>query len=117
MKPYYTETSQAITFEQILERFHARPSGADWMARCLAHDDGEAPERWSLSLAQKNGKILLHCHAGCDTKDVLRAASLRFEDLQEGPRIVATYDYKDEHGQLLFQVVRYEPKTFSQALC
>src|SRR5439155_25244135 len=29
-------------------------------------------------------------------------------------RIVATYDYTDENGKLLFQVVRYEPKGFSQ---
>jgi hypothetical protein len=29
-------------------------------------------------------------------------------------RIVATYDYKDEEGQLLYQVVRYEPKEFRQ---
>lgn len=27
---------------------------------------------------------------------------------------VATYDYQDERGKLLFQVVRYEPKTFRQ---
>jgi antitoxin (DNA-binding transcriptional repressor) of toxin-antitoxin stability system len=30
------------------------------------------------------------------------------------PRIVATYDYRDEAGQLLFQVVRLEPKSFRQ---
>ena len=29
-------------------------------------------------------------------------------------RIVATYDYIDEHGEVLFQVVRLEPKTFRQ---
>jgi putative DNA primase/helicase len=29
-------------------------------------------------------------------------------------RIVATYDYRDETGALLFQVVRYAPKTFRQ---
>src|SRR5262245_3843677 len=30
----------------------------------------------------------------------------------QSPRIVATYDYRDESGTLLFQVVRYEPKDF-----
>lgn len=30
------------------------------------------------------------------------------------PRIVATYDYADEDGELLFQVCRLEPKTFRQ---
>ena len=31
-----------------------------------------------------------------------------------GRRIVETYDYVDESGKLLFQVVRYEPKDFRQ---
>jgi hypothetical protein len=30
------------------------------------------------------------------------------------PRIVAQYAYRDERGELLFQVVRYEPKDFRQ---
>jgi hypothetical protein len=30
------------------------------------------------------------------------------------PRIAATYDYPDEAGELLFQVVRFEPKGFKQ---
>ncbi|MCS6304899.1 MAG: DUF3987 domain-containing protein [Nitrospira sp.] len=30
------------------------------------------------------------------------------------PRIVATYDYTDKAGKLLFQVVRFEPKDFRQ---
>ena len=29
-------------------------------------------------------------------------------------RIVETYDYDDEDGKLLYQVVRYEPKDFRQ---
>lgn len=34
---------------------------------------------------------------------------------QVGPRrITKTYDYRDERGELLFQVVRMEPKTFRQ---
>lgn len=33
---------------------------------------------------------------------------------EEGPRIVATYDYRDEDGRLLYQAVRYEPKDFRQ---
>jgi hypothetical protein len=31
-----------------------------------------------------------------------------------GRRVVATYDYHDEHGGLLFQVVRFQPKDFRQ---
>lgn len=37
----------------------------------------------------------------------------RRRDLQER-RIVATYDYSDEAGKLLFQVVRFDPKDFRQ---
>lgn len=29
-------------------------------------------------------------------------------------RVAATYDYVDEHGEVLLQVIRYEPKTFRQ---
>ncbi len=36
------------------------------------------------------------------------------EPEKKSKRIAATYDYKDEAGKLLFQAVRYEPKTFTQ---
>jgi len=32
----------------------------------------------------------------------------------QAPQIVATYDYANENGELIFQVVRYSPKTFRQ---
>ncbi len=33
---------------------------------------------------------------------------------EPAPRILTAYDYKDEQGQLLYQVLRYEPKDFRQ---
>ena len=40
------------------------------MARCPAHDDHEP----SLSITEaKDGKVLVHCHAGCDQRDVIDA--------------------------------------------
>lgn len=33
---------------------------------------------------------------------------------RSGSKIVATYDYMDEHGETLFQVCRFDPKTFRQ---
>lgn len=33
---------------------------------------------------------------------------------RQAERVVATYDYRDEAGALLYQVVRYEPKGFRQ---
>ena len=87
--------------------------------RCPAHDD----QRASLSVGPGcDGGVLLKCHAGCPTETVLAAAGLTFNDLMrqrfdaddEARRVVATYDYTDERGELLYQVVRYAPKDFRQ---
>ena len=41
--------------------------GGQYAALCPAHADKEQ----SLSISEKDGKILLHCHAGCDKERVL----------------------------------------------
>lgn len=49
-----------------------------WSARCPAHED-RGP---SLTIAEKDdGRILLHCFAGCDVHDVLASVGLTFSDL------------------------------------
>jgi hypothetical protein len=64
--------------------------------------------------------VLLHCHAHCTPAAICAAAGLQLGDLfpETVPRpertIVATYDYYDERGALLFQVVRFDPKDFRQ---
>ncbi len=84
------------------------------MARCPAHDD-RTP---SLSLAERDGRILVKCHAGCEQAIVVAALKARglWPDSarREHNRIVAEYDYRDESGTLLYQVVRCEPKRFFQ---
>ena len=90
---------------------------------CPAHD-GNSP---ALSVSCKDNKILLHCFAGCPTENILNALGLTAADLfldsgadhrpdksKPERRIVTTYDYTDETGKLLFQVVRYDPKGFTQ---
>lgn len=53
-----------------------------WIARCPSHQD-RSP---SLSLAEvEDGRILLHCHAGCEVGEVLDALGLRFSDLFPEP--------------------------------
>lgn len=90
-------------------------------APCPAHDD-KTP---SLSISHgKDGKVLVHCHAGCDQGAVVDALKRRGlwpeAEKRERPakpvrRIVATYDYVDpETGEVKMQVVRYEPKDFRQ---
>jgi hypothetical protein len=63
----------------IMERFaDAKRNGRGFMARCPAHDD-KTP---SLSIAEsEDGGVLLKCHAGCPTEDVVRAAGLKMSDL------------------------------------
>lgn len=47
-------------------------SGAGWKALCPAHADKNP----SLSIAISDGKILLHCFAGCSTENVMGAIGL-----------------------------------------
>ena len=94
-----------------------KPSGDGWVAQCPGHDDRRA----SLSIGQgDDNRWLLKCHAGCDLDAILQAVHLERRDLfpsngrNNGKQIVATYDYADEHGELVYQVVRLQPKDFRQ---
>lgn len=105
-------------------------SGEGYAARCPAHND-RSP---SLSVSEgDDGRVLLHCHAGCEAGAVVAALGLTMADLypprdghatgngrtrptgSRAPtprRFVATYPYHDASGELLYEVVRYEPKDF-----
>ena len=57
-----------------------RPLGANgrYMASCPAHDDRKP----SLIVTPgENGKVLVHCYAGCSTQEVLSALGLTMADL------------------------------------
>lgn len=102
-------------FQALLDSHGCKPVGN--AARCPAHDDSRA----SLSISQgDDGRILLHCHAGCTPDAIVGAMGMTMADLFNGKpknvpnRIVAAYDYTDEAGKLLFQVVRFDPKGFKQ---
>jgi putative DNA primase/helicase len=103
-----------MTAAEIAHALHGRKSGAGYMACCPAHSDSNP----SLSIVERDGIPLVHCHAGCEQStvvDALKALGLWPEhEPKVTRRIVATYDYTDEAGELLYQVVRYEPKTFKQ---
>lgn len=88
-----------------------------WQAYCPAHDD----KKQSLHVSQgKDGRVLIHCHAGCSVDDVCASIGLTLKDLfpEHKPRtrskVIAVYDYKDASGKLLFQVCRTPDKQFFQ---
>ena len=97
-------------------RGRVRSQAGYHMAQCPAHDDNQA----SLSVKQgTDGRVLLNCHAGCDTAAVVDALGLTMADLFDPderpdtrPTKVDEYRYTDEHGALLFVKERYVPKTF-----
>jgi hypothetical protein len=112
--------------EIVLPKFHSvRRSGAGYVVQCPAHDDRTAS--LTIGPGQKQ-PVVFHCQAGCDPRDVLTALGLTWEDLSKpreqtsarddewtpaGPA-VAIYDYRDEEGELLFQVCRTANKQFRQ---
>ena len=99
---------------EIARHLRGRRSGASWLACCPAHDDRNP----SLSLRDVDGKVLVHCHAGCEQNAVIAALSARglwaAQEPRQRRRIVAEYNYTDERGELLYQVIRTEPKGFFQ---
>lgn len=107
-----------------------------WMALCPAHADRNPS--LSVSDAANRGTVI-YCFAGCDNADVVRAVDMSLADLMPEAkptvngsarrpsagspppssssaqdRTVATYSYVDERSELLYQVLRKDPKAFPQ---
>jgi putative DNA primase/helicase len=89
-----------------------------FVALCPCHEDHEP----SLHLwTDDAGNLAFSCLAGCEWSDVreklkelgLSAAGPAVE-VTPDPLVVGTYDYRDEVGALVYQVVRYLPKGFRQ---
>src|SRR5829696_9695798 len=96
--------------EQILERLEgARRVEKGWQTRCPAHTDRNP----SLTLAEaQDGRVLLRCHAGCKTEDVVAELGLDMAALfpksngnGQDP-VIDTYVYEAQDGSPLFRVHR-----------
>ncbi|MHB9038632.1 MAG: toprim domain-containing protein [Armatimonadota bacterium] len=105
--------------------------GKEWKIVCPAH--GDTTPSLFFSAGDKGG-VVLYCQGGCTQESVVRALGLKMSDLcsdtstpsspqrkparkpkYDGPPpwekpIFATYDYTDESGKLIYQVVRHPPK-------
>ena len=85
-----------------------------YVACCPAHED-RSP---SLSLRDADdGRVLVHCHAGCSQSDVIDKLKGRGlweprANMDSLGRIVAEYTYTDASGNPLFQIIRFDPKDF-----
>jgi putative DNA primase/helicase len=77
----YTTPFPVDNVEVLLDRLEGvRPAGPhSWMARCPAHDDRNP----SLSVALRDGRVLIHCFAGCTPEAVLQAVGLTWRDLRD----------------------------------
>ena len=64
-----------------LERVRAVPDGH--MAACPVpkHGKGRGDKNESLSVTERDGKILMRCFGGCDTEAIVRAIGLQMKDL------------------------------------
>jgi hypothetical protein len=69
----------ARPIDSVLSRLpDARRGGKGWMARCPHHEDSSA----SLSIAEgSDGRVLVHCFAGCPSLDVVADLGLSVVDL------------------------------------
>jgi hypothetical protein len=73
-----------MTIDEFVARLERRkPSGKGWTARCPAHEDRHA----SLSVSEgDDGRILVHCFAGCRPEEVVAALGLTMADLHRDTR-------------------------------
>jgi AAA domain len=108
-----------MNVSDFLERLDAvRKTSDGWQARCPSHDD-RTP---SLAITEgRTGRPVVYCHAGCTVEAICAALGMRVSDLagtnghqRAASAIIATYDYVDEAGELLYQQVRKAGKVFMQ---
>jgi hypothetical protein len=69
-----------MSAEDLISRLERvkRTGAGRWQARCPAHDD-RGP---SLSVRElDDGRVLVHCFAGCEVHSVLSSVGLSFDDL------------------------------------
>jgi hypothetical protein len=117
-----SETEVRIYWEPRLPKF--RQNGGELRAPCPIHEG----KRESFAVELSSGNWFCHSQCGrggsiydfeaeqnnLSKKDAITSVLRIVGRTDTQPRIVKTYQYSDESGQLLFEVVRFEPKDFRQ---
>jgi hypothetical protein len=105
---------------------NAKQVNGNWLASCpvAGHGRGNGDKNPSLSIKEDNGKLLFHCHGGCDQHSVFDAVrernllptlqrqeySLQLikGELMTMPTLENEWEYKDEQGETLFVKRRFK---------
>lgn len=115
----------------VLDRLHGagcapkQASPGQWNAKCpVQSNHAHGDKNPSLSVGTgPDGKALVCCHKGCRLPDIAHALDIGVHDMfpprpratiGDGKRITAEYPYYSADGELIFEVLRYSPKTFRQ---
>jgi len=101
---------------------NAKQVNGQWVASCPVpgHGRGNGDKNPSLSITESEGKVLFHCHGGCDQRDVFDA--VRARDLlptiakreeisftqHQAPVLEKEWVYRSEDGDVLFTKRRYK---------
>jgi hypothetical protein len=100
--------------DDVLRATAARRAGDGWLGRCLGHDD-KSP---SLSIADRDGKILLNCQTGCSWETLRGAFASRGIEIgtpRDGQRTERVWTIRDADGKALAQHVRVDNPDGSKA--
>lgn len=111
---------------QVMESYglEFKRSGKEWVTKCCFHDDktpslsvNQERKVWKCHPCDIGGSVIdfVMLKEGCDFKEAIARLTKTVTAARNIERKeVCTYDYCDENGKLLYQKVRFEPKTFRQ---
>ena len=105
-----------LTFRQVLDtltHLGCQPtrSGAETIAYCPLHEADGRGHKKSLTVREGDRvPVVVHCHAGCDSKALLKVLGLHA--VPPTANIPTVYPYRTADGREVRQKLRYEPKDF-----
>jgi RecA-family ATPase len=67
-----------IGFDEVISRLSAKKNGVGYKSKCPAHNDSKPSLTLSIGA---DGRILLHCHAGCEVEQIAAALGIKVADL------------------------------------
>ena len=92
-----------IKLVQFAQGIEARKAAHQWLV-----------DKGFLGGKHINQEVQAKVPAGVQVMQVMKSCEPDPKPAKASPKIVASYDYRDENGDRIMQVVRMEPKTFRQ---